>query len=157
MTDAFSDLKAACSGQQPKSASDLIRAGSTSWFAGRPTSAPPGTIALSQNGPFKVIVREEDVKSVEKHEGLYLVEVSADANILIGLEKVIKAKLSGCGCHPKPPVPTVMLTTVDPKADVNILYIDVDGTPNECAIRVECQTIAGRRVCFIVGVACGLG
>lgn len=155
MKDAFSELKAACSGQQPKSASELIREGSTSWLSGRPTNAPPGTIALSQNGPFRVIIREEDVKSVEKHEGLYLVEISADANILIGLEKVTKARLGGCGCPPKQQTPTEMHVKVDPKADVNILNIDV-GTPNACQIRVECQTIAGRRVCFIVGVSCGI-
>ncbi len=156
MKDAFSDLKEACSEQQRKPASELIREGSTSWFAGRPTNAPRDTVALAQKGPFRVIIREEDVKSVEKHEDLYLVEVSADANILIGLEKVIKANLSGCGCHPKKQTPTEMHATVkddtwiNPDADLNVLVM------GECYITVSCQSIAGHRVCFILEAGCGL-
>lgn len=56
----------------------------------------------------------------------------------------------------KQPVPTVVHVRVDPNADVNILNIDVDGTPNDCQITVECQTISGRRVCFITKVSCGI-
>ena len=152
MANALMELKAACSSQPLQSAVDLIGAGETTWFMGRPASAPEGTIALSQAGRFKIIVRDEDIRNVEKHKDAFFVEVSAESHIAISLEMAIKASFNGCGCS-KPEAsgsPAALTTGTTGDAQREVIYWNV----GNCAIRMDCHTIAGKQVCLITSVTC---
>jgi hypothetical protein len=148
--DSVAELKAACAGQTP-SAADQLRMGRTTWLMGHPAAAPEGTIAVSRNGDFKLIIRDEDVLEVDKHGDEFLVKVSAEANILVSFEKVIKADPGSCGCHETQPSPTLAREggpVPDPDFDVNLINI------GGCVFRWECKSIGGRRICFLMGFYC---
>ena len=104
MNDPLSELKKECRKRAEPSAPETIKLGETSWFRGTPADAPDGTVAIATGGDIKVIVREEDVLKVEREGEHFLVQVSADATVLVRLDKLTKARPSGgdCGCGPRP-------------------------------------------------------
>jgi hypothetical protein len=98
MSDLLSELKAACRSESERPERERIAEGPATWFHGRPARAPEGTIALA-GGDAVVIVNETDVRAVEKDGDDYRVAVSADAHVLLRIEKLLKATpTSDCGC-----------------------------------------------------------
>jgi len=95
--DLLSELKDACRGEAPRSDVETIKSGQSTWFRGRPAHAPEGAIALSLSDEARVIINEADIRDVNKHGDDYNVAVSADANFLFRIEKVLKATV-GHGC-----------------------------------------------------------
>src|SRR5262245_435932 len=94
----LSELKSACQAQPSPSDSERIAHGVSTWFSGRATHAPDGTIALALSEEAKVIIAETNVRAVTKEGDVYRVEVSAESNFLLRLEKVMKATVNdGCG------------------------------------------------------------
>lgn len=91
MKDLLSELKDACRGAPPRSDVETIRRGQSTWFRGRPTHAPEGAIALLLSDEARVIINEADIRDVNRHGDDYNVAVSADANFLFRVEKVLKA------------------------------------------------------------------
>lgn len=103
MKKLLSDLKDACSKQPPPSESATIRRGEMTWFSGRPAPAPEGTVALAINDEAKVIINHDDVAAVEKQGESYSVAVSADAYVLLRVDKLLKATAKGsCDCGQSP-------------------------------------------------------
>ncbi len=96
MKDLLSELKDACKGEPPRSDVETIRSGQSTWFRGRPVHAPDGAIALSLSDEARVIINEADVREVSRHGDDYNVAVSADANFLFRVEKVVKATVGHC-------------------------------------------------------------
>jgi hypothetical protein len=99
MTELLSELRAACRSEPARSERERIAEGPSTWFHGRPSRAPDGTIALS-GGDGIVIIDESDVRAVEKKDDAYRVAVSADAHVLLRIEKLLKATPTsdgGCG------------------------------------------------------------
>lgn len=98
MKDLLSELKNACKGKQSLSDVDTIRRGQSTWFRGRPAHAPEGTIALALSDDARVIINDDDVREVKKDGEHYNVEVSADAHVLLRIDKILKATVHH-GCH----------------------------------------------------------
>lgn len=101
--NAKQELVKAC--KLPSTASDRekIAAGSKIWFEGRPAAAEAGMIALDTAAGSRIIVREEDVGAVERSGDGYLVEVAEGADLLVRVEKVVKAEVPSCHCNEGPP------------------------------------------------------
>lgn len=100
MTELLSELKDACHRMSPSSEEAIIGRGESTWFRGLPAQAEKGTIALGL-GAARVIISERDIRGVTKDGDYYNVEVSADANVLVRLDKVVKAAAQhGCRCDP---------------------------------------------------------
>jgi hypothetical protein len=95
----LSELKDACQGEPPPSDAEAISRGESTWFRGRPAHADKGTIALALSEDARVIINEADVRDVEKQGEHYSVAVSADAHVLLRIDKLLKATVEGgCGC-----------------------------------------------------------
>jgi hypothetical protein len=88
--DLLSELQAASRRQPATAERELIAAGPTTYFSGVPAHAPEGTIALA-NGDAKIIIRESDIRAIEKQGDEYRVGVSADAHVLLRVDKLLKA------------------------------------------------------------------
>jgi hypothetical protein len=146
MENGIVALKAACSAQPALTAPALIKQGQTNWLGGRAAHAPDGMIGLAQKGGFKLLIPENQIIAVEKHDELWLVQVRSDTDILITLEKVAKANLSGCSCREIQP--SLARTTDAGTTDADA------GTFTECTLSVECETYDGVWVCLITGVHC---
>lgn len=100
MTELLSELKDACHRVSPSSDEAIIGRGESTWFRGLPAQAEKGTIALGLGGA-RVIVSERDIREVTKDGEYYNVEVSADAHVLLRLDKALKAAVQpGCSCEP---------------------------------------------------------
>jgi hypothetical protein len=98
MSDLLSELKAACRSEPARSERERIADGPSTWFHGRPARAPDGTIALT-GGDGIIVIDEGDVRAVEREGDVYRVAVSADAHVLLRVEKLLKATpTSDCGC-----------------------------------------------------------
>jgi hypothetical protein len=98
MTDALSELKAACQREPSRSESSVISQGRWTWFRGRPAYAPDGTIALALSDDARVIINTGDVQAVKKEGEHFHVAVNADAYVLLRMEKLLKATPSS-RCH----------------------------------------------------------
>lgn len=96
MKELLTELKKACQTDPSRSESETIKRGKTTWFKGKPAHGAQGTIALALTDDVKIIINEQDVIDVKKVEELYSVEVSAEANFLVRIEKLLKATP---GCH----------------------------------------------------------
>jgi hypothetical protein len=100
MTDLFTELKEACRREPEASDEEVIARGGSTWFRGRPTHAEEGTIALGMGRDAAVVISERDVRAVTKEGESYNVEVSSEANVLLRVEKSIKATVQpDCDCH----------------------------------------------------------
>ena len=97
MDQYLDELKTACAAIK-RSDPERISAGDSTWFAGRPAPADKGFIAIAQDEDIHTVIRVEDVQEVRKEQDIYLVKVSADANVLVRYERVTKAKPEDCGC-----------------------------------------------------------
>jgi hypothetical protein len=86
---------AACRRQRKSAQSDddMIELGESTWFRGVPAHAEEGTVALGLGEDVRIIIREQDVRAVTKDGGSYGVAVSSDANVLLRIEKAVKARL----------------------------------------------------------------
>lgn len=104
MKDLLSALKDACRGEPLRSDIETIKSGQSTWFRGRPTHAPDGTIALALSDEARVIINEADVRDVNKHGDDYNVAVSAYANFLFRVEKVLKATVERGKGGGRPPL-----------------------------------------------------
>lgn len=99
MKNLLSELKDACKGEPSPSDIDTITRGQSTWFRGRPAHAAKGTIALALSDDARVVINDGDVRAVEKHGEHYSVEVSADAHVLLRIDKVLKATVQpSCNC-----------------------------------------------------------
>ncbi|MDQ2929324.1 MAG: hypothetical protein M3Y05_00675 [Gemmatimonadota bacterium] len=106
MNSHLADLKSACASPRPSSEAETIKGGVSTWFRGAPAPASEGTIALAIGGDAKIIIDEADIRSVEKDGELFRVEVSAEANFLLHIDKVLKATpidAADCGCDKEVP------------------------------------------------------
>lgn len=92
------ELVKACKAATPAGDGEKIAAGRTMWFEGRPAAAEAGMVALDTAGGSRIIVRERDVGAVERSGDQYLVEVAEGADLLVRVEKVVKAEMP-CGCN----------------------------------------------------------
>lgn len=88
--ELFSELTKACQRETVRSDDEVIERGATTWFCGVPAPAEAGTVALSM-GDAQIIIREKDVRWVAKDGDDFKVEVSSDANILLRIEKAVRA------------------------------------------------------------------
>ena len=100
MTELLSELKEACQRASFTSDDETIARGESTWIRGLPAKAEKGTIALSMGPDATIVISEGDVLTVSKDGDHYLVEVSSQANVLLRIEKTLKATVErGCGCH----------------------------------------------------------
>jgi hypothetical protein len=104
VTELLSELKDACRRASSPSADEAIARGESTWLRGLPAKAEAGTIALAMGRDATVVVREDEIRAVRKDGEHYLVEVGAEASVLLRIEKAVKATVErGCGCshhHP---------------------------------------------------------
>ena len=102
MSELLSELKEACRRVPAAVEDELIARGESTWFRGLPAHAEDGTIALGLGRDARVVISEGDVRAVEKDGDGYSVEVSSDANVLLRIEKALKATPTpqpDCGCR----------------------------------------------------------
>ena len=100
MNELLSELKDACHRMSPLSEETIIGRGESTWFRGLPAHTEKGTIALGL-GDARVIISERDIRGVTKDGDYYNVEVSAEAHVLVRLDKAVKAAVQpGCRCDP---------------------------------------------------------
>ena len=100
MTELLSELKDACQRASSTSDDETIARGESTWIRGLPANAEKGTIALSM-GDATIVISEGDIRTVSKDGDYYLVGVSSQANVLLRIEKTLKATVErerGCGC-----------------------------------------------------------
>lgn len=103
VNELLSELKDACHSEPSPSDTETIRRGESTWFRGRPAHAPEGTIALALSDDARVIINDGDVRAVEKQGEHYSVEVSADAHVLLRIDKLLKATVErSCDCGESP-------------------------------------------------------
>jgi hypothetical protein len=140
-------LRAACA-KSVGSDTKALEEGPLVTHFGYPAPAEPGSVALKL-ADFVTVIREADVVRVEKHKSLYRVWTSADANVIIRLEKVAKASgdAGGCECEPKP-ARGVMARDESPAFDLEIGPV----TMLYCQTQNICAIIFGRTFCFNVVV-----
>lgn len=98
----LSELTAACQRKTVPSAGEIIELGPTTWFSGVAAPAEAGTVALGM-GDVQIIIREKDVRAVDKDGDRFKVKVSTEANVLLHIEKVVRAggesQGTCCGGH----------------------------------------------------------
>ena len=100
MTELLSELKEACQRASSTSDDETIARGESTWIRGLPAKAEKGTIALSMGPDATIVISEGDVRTVSKEGDHYLAEVSSQANVLLRIEKTLKATVErGCGCE----------------------------------------------------------
>jgi hypothetical protein len=115
MTELLSELKEACHRGPAESDEDTIARGGSTWFRGVPAHAEEGTVALGL-GDVRIIVSERDVRAVTKAADRYVVEVSSEANVLLRIEKTLKAVMQPdcrCGDRQSGTLPYAMRPTRD--------------------------------------------
>jgi hypothetical protein len=99
VTELLSELKDACQRASSTSDDEAIARGESTWIRGLPANAEKGTIALSMGRDATIVISEGDIRTVGKDGDYYLVEVSSEANVLLRIEKSLKATMErGCGC-----------------------------------------------------------
>lgn len=140
------DLRTACRAEPVRSEEEMIRTGETTWFMGRPTSAPEGMIALAQNEDMHTLIREADVLEVRKQNEFYLVKVSAEANILARFQRVVKARAQECDCDDSDDkeAPDEISRTLSNQGPFGPF-----GEPiGSCRLFIRCWYFGGQRICF---------
>ncbi|MEO6093428.1 MAG: hypothetical protein ABIT04_01640 [Novosphingobium sp.] len=99
MADDFERLKEACYACTPIKEAERIGQGESRWFAGYPDPSSRGTVSLLQPTGFRLTFREEDVLEAKRHNKLFLVRVSSEANLSVSMSQVVKAGSAGrCDC-----------------------------------------------------------
>lgn len=99
MTELLSELKDVCQGISAASDEEMMSEGGSTWFRGLPVHADKGTVALGLGRDTRVVIREQDIRAVTKDGERYNVEVSSEANVLLRIEKPLKATVQPCcGC-----------------------------------------------------------
>jgi hypothetical protein len=99
VAELLSELKEACQKAPVVSEDQMIARGGSTWFRGLPAHAEEGTVALGMGRDARVIISEGDVRAVMKDGEDYSVEVSSEANVLLRIEKSLKATVQpDCGC-----------------------------------------------------------
>jgi hypothetical protein len=93
------DLIESCGSAKQIGDREKIAIGRTTWFQGKPAPAEKGMIALDTAQGFRILMREEDVKSVESADDGYFVEVVDGAETIVRFEQVVKADRNSCHCH----------------------------------------------------------
>jgi hypothetical protein len=92
------ELVQACKAAPPAGDGEKIAAGRTMWFEGKAAPAEAGTLALDTPAGTRIIVREKDARTVETSDRGYLIEVAEGTDMLVRVEKVVKAEATSCGC-----------------------------------------------------------
>jgi hypothetical protein len=100
--DLLAELKAAARKQTAFTEREIIANGPTTWFSGPAAPAPEGTIALGYRDA-KIVINESDIRGIEKHGDEFRVGVSADAHVMLRVDKLLKAtptddRDEDCGC-----------------------------------------------------------
>lgn len=104
MSELLSELKEACQHAPAVAEDEMIARGGSTWFRGLPAHAEAGTVALGLGRDARVIISERDVRAVTKDGDGYSVEVSSEANVLLRIEKSLKATVQpDCGCGEEEP------------------------------------------------------
>ena len=99
MSKLLSELKEACQRAPAVPDDEVIARGDSTWFRGLPARAGKGTVALGLGRDARVVIGEQDVRTVTKDGDHYSVEVGSDANVLLRIEKPLKATVQpDCGC-----------------------------------------------------------
>lgn len=127
MKELLSELKNACRDEPSRSDIETIGHGQSTWFKGRPTHAPEGTVALALSEEARIIINDGDVLAVKKRGEYYSVEVSSDANFLLRIDKVMKATTQrdrGCGGI-RPPMRQARHDRKDGAAGIEIDEVEV--------------------------------
>lgn len=88
----------AASGQMTEAQRDLIKNGRTVWYRGKAAPAEAGLVAVDTESGGRIIIDEKDVRRVEKDGVAFLVEVTADANVLVRFESVVRADQNAGKC-----------------------------------------------------------
>jgi hypothetical protein len=106
MADSLNDLKQRCHEKSEPSLTDKIALGELVWIKGRPASADKGTIALRSGSDSVMIIREEDIHAVREQDEEFWVQIAAETNVLVRLEKISKVHPSSrntgeCSCGTK--------------------------------------------------------
>ena len=150
MKELLSELKAACQGEPSRSDRESIEQGPSTWFRGKPAHASDGTVALEVGDEAKVIINERDVREVERDGTLYRVAVSADAHVMLRIDKLLKATpRAECGCEgEQTPEASRRQKGKGPIADIEIGDIEV------CRLVCGDLILAGVRIPVCVPVDC---
>jgi hypothetical protein len=99
VTELLSELKDACQRIPAASDDEVIAHGGSTWFRGLPAPAEEGTVALGLGRDARVVISERDIRAVTKDGDHYNVEISSEANVLLRIEKPLKATVQpDCGC-----------------------------------------------------------
>ena len=132
---------------------ETIARGGSTWFRGVPAHAEEGTVALGL-GDVRIIISERDVRAVTKDHDRYAVEVSSEANVLLRIEKTLKAVVQPdcrCGDRHSGTSPRAVRSRIDleigPITICDLLCADVvvDTGTNHVSYRFVSRSIAGRR------------
>ena len=100
VAELLSELKDACQRVPGASDEEVIARGGSTWFRGLPANAEQGTVALGLGQDARVVISERDIRSVTKDDDHYNVEVGSEANVLLRIEKSLKATVhADCGCN----------------------------------------------------------
>jgi hypothetical protein len=102
VTELLSELKEACRRGPAVPDDEVIARGGSTWFRGLPAHAEEGTVGLGLGRDARIIISERDVRAVAKDGDGYSVEISSEANVLLRIEKTLKATVQpdcGCGAH----------------------------------------------------------
>ena len=100
--DLLAELKAAARTQTAFTEREMIAEGPTTWFTGPAASAPDGTVAVGY-GDGKIVINESDIRGIVKNGDQFSVGVSAEAHVLLRVDKLLKATPTerpphDCGC-----------------------------------------------------------
>jgi hypothetical protein len=86
VTDALSELKAACNEKERPTDLEAIGLGRPGWVRGRPAPAAKGTVALALSRDVIVVIDEKDVREAVKDGEHFLVSTSERAKVLVRIE-----------------------------------------------------------------------
>jgi hypothetical protein len=91
-----SELKNASQAMPVQGDVERIRRGRSTWFRGKPAHGPDGTVALALSDDAKIIIDDRDVLTVEKNGAEFEVEVKANADVLLRIDKLLSATPDCC-------------------------------------------------------------
>ena len=91
---------AECTQRKQYDLAKSIEVGPTAWLLGSPApSADGGMVALATTPTQTIYFRANDILDAHETEGLFLINVAADSNLLVREEQVVRLNLASCQCQ----------------------------------------------------------
>jgi len=98
-SSSLKKLKTAAEKNPGKPNSTLLDEGETRWFAGRARKSSDETTCLVTENDLEITIRDDDILEIVEDEGIFLLRIRNEADIVLQLRAATKASLnSGCDC-----------------------------------------------------------